>query len=49
MFLMCRLGEVRIEEFSRELIPFLLAILVATGLVIVFPEIVVWLPNTVLD
>ncbi|MEP6608389.1 MAG: TRAP transporter large permease [Burkholderiaceae bacterium] len=45
MFLMCRMAEVRIEEYAREAIPFLACIIVALILFIVFPQIVLWLPT----
>ena len=45
MFLMCKLADVSVEEFALESIPFFVCIGVALGLLIFFPEIVLWLPN----
>jgi C4-dicarboxylate transporter DctM subunit len=45
MFLMCKMADVRIEEFTREAIPFLICIIVALVLFIYFPQLVLWLPN----
>lgn len=45
MFLMCKLSEVSIEEFTRESIPFFVCIAAALVLLIFVPEIVLWLPN----
>lgn len=45
MFLMCKLSSVSVEEFARESIPFFLCTLFALVLLILVPELVVWLPN----
>ncbi len=45
MFLVCKLADVSVEEFALESIPFFVCIGVALGLLIFFPEIVLWLPN----
>ena len=45
MFLMCKMADVTIEEFTREAIPFLACIVVALVLFIYFPQIVLWLPD----
>ncbi|MSQ54319.1 MAG: TRAP transporter large permease [Betaproteobacteria bacterium] len=48
MFLMCNMAGVRIEEFAREAIPFLVCILVGLVLFIYFPPLVLWLPNVLM-
>lgn len=48
LFLMCRMAGVKIEEYSRELIPFLVAMLAVLLLLILFPDLVVWLPDLML-
>lgn len=49
MFLVCDLAKVTMEEYTWQAIPFLICILVALGLFVVFPEIVLWLPNFVMS
>jgi TRAP-type C4-dicarboxylate transport system permease large subunit len=48
MFLMCSIGDVSIEEFSREIWPFIACIFLGLLLFIFVPDVVVWLPNTIL-
>jgi tripartite ATP-independent transporter DctM subunit len=48
MFLMCSISGVRIEEFSREIWPFVVAIIVGLVLFIVFPDLVVYVPDTIM-
>ncbi len=48
MFLMCRMADVRIEDFSKELIPLLGAVLAALVLIIIFPELILWLPDLIM-
>lgn len=45
MFTACTILHVRIEQFTREGWPFLLALFVVLGLVTYFPQTVLWLPN----
>lgn len=45
MFIVCKMADVRIEEFTRESIPFFLCIAVALVLFIFFPQLVLWLPE----
>jgi TRAP-type C4-dicarboxylate transport system permease large subunit len=48
MFLMCKMADVTIEEFSREAIPFV-AVLIGTIVLLIFvPELVLWLPRTLM-
>lgn len=48
MFLMCGIANVSIEEFSREIWPFIACIAIGLALFIYFPDLVVWLPNTIM-
>ena len=48
MFLMCSISNTRIDQFSREIWPFVVAIVVGLVLFIVFPQLVVYLPNAVM-
>lgn len=48
MFMMCSISGCTIEEFSREIWPYVVAIIVGLILFIVFPELVVWVPNTIM-
>jgi tripartite ATP-independent transporter DctM subunit len=48
MFMMCSISGCTIEDFSREIWPFVVAIVVGLTLFIVFPELVVWVPNTIM-
>ncbi|MCC5857808.1 MAG: TRAP transporter large permease [Ectothiorhodospiraceae bacterium] len=45
MFLTCRLSGIRMEEFAREVFPFLLGIGVVLVILIIFPQLVLYLPN----
>jgi tripartite ATP-independent transporter DctM subunit len=48
MFLVCKLADVRIEEFVRESVPFLLCLIALIVLMIYVPELVLWLPDMLL-
>lgn len=48
MFMMCSISGCTIEEFSREVWPYVIAIIVGLILFIVFPQLVVWVPNTIM-
>ncbi|MEO5695178.1 MAG: TRAP transporter large permease [Usitatibacter sp.] len=48
MFMMCSIGNVRIEEFAREIWPFIACIVVGLLLFIFFPELVVYVPNAIM-
>lgn len=48
MFLICKLADVKIETFAKESIPFYICIFFTLALLIVFPEVVLWLPNTLM-
>ncbi|MDE0004073.1 MAG: TRAP transporter large permease subunit, partial [Rhodospirillaceae bacterium] len=41
--------QVRLQQIYRGIIPFVLLQLIGLGLVIVFPEIAMWLPRVLLD
>ena len=45
MFIVCKMADVSIEEFTRESIPFFICIAVALVLFIFFPQLVTWLPD----
>jgi len=38
-------GDVQLEKIFKGAMPFLLALIVGTGLIVVFPQIALWLPN----
>lgn len=48
MFLTCRLSQVGVEEFVPEVLPFLACIGVVLTLLVMFPQLVVYLPNLVM-
>lgn len=48
MFLMCKMADVSIEQFTREALPFLACIVLALMLFIFFPQIILWLPNALM-
>jgi C4-dicarboxylate transporter DctM subunit len=48
MFLMCKMADVTIEEFSREAIPFVAVLICTIALMIFVPELVLWLPRTLM-
>jgi TRAP-type C4-dicarboxylate transport system permease large subunit len=45
MYITTTVMQTRIEEFTREALPFLTALLVVLGLTTFVPEIVLWLPR----
>ena len=45
MFLTCSLLEIRIQDFIKEVIPFIIALLVVLILLTYFPQISLFLPN----
>jgi tripartite ATP-independent transporter DctM subunit len=48
MYVVCALGNVGIGEFSREVWPFLIALMIALFLVTYIPALAMWLPNLLL-
>ncbi len=48
MFLMCKLADVKIEEYTVECIPFYLCMIGSLVLLIFFPQLVLWLPDTLM-
>jgi tripartite ATP-independent transporter DctM subunit len=48
MYVICALGKISIIEFTREVWPFLIALVVALLLVTYIPELSMWLPNLLL-
>lgn len=48
MFLLCRMANISMGEFWRELWPIFLTMLFTLGLITVFPELATWLPNLIL-
>jgi tripartite ATP-independent transporter DctM subunit len=48
MYVVCSLGKVSISEFSREVWPFLIALVIALFLVTYIPALAMWLPNLLL-
>ena len=45
MFLTCSLLKIRIQEFIKEITPFIIAILIVLAIVTYIPNIVLFLPN----
>jgi len=45
MYVVCALGKVSIMEFSREIWPFFIALVIALCLVTYVPGLAMWLPN----
>jgi len=48
MYVVCALARISIAEFSREVWPFVLALVVALAMVTYIPSLALWLPNLVL-
>jgi tripartite ATP-independent transporter DctM subunit len=48
MYVVCALGKVSILEFTREVWPFLVALIIALFLVTYIPALAMWLPNLLL-
>jgi tripartite ATP-independent transporter DctM subunit len=48
MYVVCALGKVSIVEFSKEVWPFLIALVIALFLVTYIPSLAMWLPNALL-
>jgi TRAP-type C4-dicarboxylate transport system permease large subunit len=48
MYVVCALGKVSIQEFTREVWPFLIALTIALTLVTYIPWLAMWLPNLLL-
>ncbi|MFW6028090.1 MAG: TRAP transporter large permease [bacterium] len=47
MFVTCAIGRVRVEDYSRAVVPFLLVLLGLLVLLVLVPQIVLWLPHLV--
>jgi len=47
LFAVCGVLDCRVEECSRELIPFLIAILLLLGILVFLPGVVLWIPNMI--
>lgn len=47
LFAVMSAGGLKMEEVVRELLPYYVAALMALGVIIVFPDLVTWLPNLV--
>jgi C4-dicarboxylate transporter DctM subunit len=48
MYVVCSLGKVSISEFSPEVWPFLIALVITLFLVTYIPALAMWLPNLLL-
>jgi C4-dicarboxylate transporter DctM subunit len=48
MYVVCALGKITIAQFTREIWPFLIALLVALAVVTFVPTVTMWLPDTVM-
>jgi TRAP transporter, DctM subunit len=49
MFVSCSILRVPIQRFTREALPLLASMFVVLGLITFFPELVLWLPNRLMD
>jgi tripartite ATP-independent transporter DctM subunit len=45
MYVVCGIGKISIGEFAREVWPFIIALIIALGLVTFVPGLAMWLPN----
>jgi len=45
MYVVCALGKISIAEFSREIWPFLIALVIALFILTYVPTLSLWLPN----
>lgn len=45
MYVVCALGKISIGAFAREVWPFIIALLIALGIITYWPDMVMWLPN----
>jgi tripartite ATP-independent transporter DctM subunit len=48
MFVVCQIGEVGVDEYSKSIFPFLMIFIGVVFLVIHFPSLATWLPNMVM-
>jgi len=48
MYVVCALGKVSIAQFAREVWPFIIALVIALGIITYVPELSLWLPNLVM-
>ncbi|MHB0869649.1 MAG: TRAP transporter large permease [Chloroflexota bacterium] len=48
MYVVCALGKISVADFAREVWPFIVALLIALGIITYVPELSLWLPNTVM-
>jgi TRAP-type C4-dicarboxylate transport system permease large subunit len=48
MYVVCSLAKISIGEFAKEVWPFIIALVIALGLVTYIPSLALWLPNLVL-
>lgn len=48
MFLMCKLADVKIESYATESIPFYACMIASLVLLILFPQLVLWLPDALM-
>jgi len=45
LYVVCNLAQIRLEEISRAIVPFILAMLLALGIVTAFPALSTFLPE----
>ena len=45
LFVACDIGKVSIEKISREVIPYIVGLVVTAILLVLFPQIIMWLPS----
>jgi tripartite ATP-independent transporter DctM subunit len=49
MFVSCSILKVSIQRFTVEAMPLLISMFIVLGLITYFPELVLWLPNKMMD
>ncbi len=48
MYVVCALGKISIPQFAKEIWPFVIALVIALMMITYLPELVLWLPNTLM-
>ena len=45
MYIMCEIGDISVERYTRVILPYLLVLIAVILLMAVFPSVVLYLPN----
>ena len=45
LFVACDIGKVTIESISKEVIPYIIGLVLVAALLVFFPQIIMWLPS----